>query len=173
VYKNGLHHGYDAVGFLEYDIPLIPDRVDLSPNITDYIKDFIKSHDRFICPMSFRHSLSRLWGQSEITMNGINSMTQIVIDYNEFFDTRHDPELLSESNDIVGTQQSFLTDVKSFEEFMPFVAHVVEKRLPQRPGSFMRPSTLMDRYYALSMYFGGYNYPIPLIHKNMKQWNEQ
>ncbi len=172
VFKNGLYKNYDYVGFLEYDIILKSIQPAIPKTVTKHIIAMCEQNPNLIAPYSFQHPLSRLFGQKDIKNNGINAMEQIVYDYNHFFGTKYDPLALAKLNELVTSQQSFLTDVKTFESIMEFIAYVIENKLAERPNSWHRPSTLLDRYFAVALYFAGDPKPLYLKHASLKQWKD-
>lgn len=169
IYKNNLYKDLNHIGFLEYDIPL--ERSDLK-SVTGAIQEIVSNNERVIVPYRYQHTLAVLRNQKDIKMNGRNAIDQIFDDYNEFFGTNHKPKQYL--NEKVTTQQSFLSDTKTFEKIMGFISHVIENKLAERKSSWHRPSTLMDRYFAVSLLLenDAKTIPLPLEHQNLKQWSE-
>lgn len=170
VYKNKLHTDVNYVGFLEYDIPL---KVENGPeSVTRRITEIIEGHDRVIIPYRYKHKLQTYHNQEDITLNGKNAIEQIFIDYNNYWGTNYDYRNYLQCQ-VVG-QQSFLADTATFDNLMEFIEYVIEKRLAERPGSFRRPSTLLDRYIAVAILLDekAEKIPIPLNHQNKSQWED-
>ena len=165
-YKNNLYKYLDYIGFIEYDMQF-------KEGTTKEINR-ICNGEKLVTPFSFRHQLKRLSSQSEIKMNGSNSIHQIIIDYNNYFGTNYSFHNIKNKTDLVGTQQSFLMDTDTFQKIMKFISFVIENKYCERENSWERPSTIMDRYFALCMYFeqheGTRFIPIPLEHLNYQQW---
>ncbi|MFK7840338.1 MAG: phytanoyl-CoA dioxygenase family protein [Bdellovibrionales bacterium] len=169
IYKNNLHTNLSHIGFLEYDIPL--KRSDLK-SVSETISDIINKNERVIIPYRYQHTLSVLRNQKNIKMNGRNAVDQIFDDYNDYFNTTHKPKQYLDQK--VTTQQSFLADIKTFEKIMGFISHVIDNKLAERKNSWHRPSTLMDRYFAVSLLLenDAKTIPLSLEHQNLKQWSE-
>lgn len=168
-YKNNLHKDLDYIGFLEYDIPL--KHPDYS-SVTERIENIINGNQSLIVPYRYQHALKNLHKQKDIKINGKNAIDQIFDDYNQYFDTSFNRKDFMQA--IITSQQSFLADTKTFEKIMGFISHVIENKLAERPNSWHRPSTLMDRYFGISLLLenSAKTVPLPLEHQNMKQWSE-
>ena len=171
VYKNKLYENYDYVGFLEYDILLKSDSDSIPDAITNYISEVVEHNAKLVMSFSIRHSFKNLSDQHKIKINGVNAMSQIVSDYNDFFGTSYLVDRLLVSNELVSSQQSFLLDKATFENVMGFIAFVIENKLAEKPDSWQRPSTLLERYFGMSLLFEEKQIPLPLIHSNMQQWS--
>lgn len=141
VYKNKLYEGLDRIGFIEYDI-----------EFSDGMTADITNRPTELCYLSPKHELRKIVGQSSIRMNGVPCCKQIVDDYNEYFQKDYDYEQFAKSTMVVTSQQSFLVSVDIFEKIMAFITMVIESRLAERPKSWHRPSTLMDRYFAICLH---------------------
>ena len=171
-YKNNFHKDLDYIGFLEYDILLIPE--DKSPTIksvTRHTKDILNANKRVIIFYRHQHVLKTYYEQ-DINLSGKNAIVQIFEDYNSFWNTKYDYRAFL--NNKVCSQQSFLTDRQTFIEIMKFISFVIENRLAERPHSFRRPSTLLDRYIAvaLMLHSSSEKVSMSLKHSNLKQWKD-
>jgi hypothetical protein len=164
-YKNGLHEDLSHIGFLEYDLKLSEGFTKSMGNMTE--------HSSVVSPLSSKHHINTLISQN-INMNGKNCWKQMVEDYNAFFGKKYTLVDISKGNDIVGTQQSFFMDTKTFGKIMKFIEYVVENKLCERPKSWSRPSTIMDRYFSMCMHIEkmeGVKYlPVKLDHLNRQDW---
>lgn len=164
IYKNKCHWNLDAVGFMEYDLML-------NLNTTRVVDELVNNNENFIVPYSYFHPLKRLHNQSEIRMNNRNAIDMIFKDYNEFFKTKHHYDKYKEK--LITSQQSFLCDVETFNRIMKFISYVIEEKLCERPGSWRRPSTLMDRYFGVALMLDETKiYPHSLKHLSMQQWKD-
>lgn len=162
IFKNNKHKKFDAVGFMEYDLKF-------SETTTKDIQDIVNTNEKFIIPFSYQHPLKRLHGQTDIKIDKKNAIEMIFSDYNSYFKTKF--KLNKYKEKIVTSQQSFMCDVETFERIMGFISHVIESKLCERPNSWGRPSTLMDRYIGIALMLD--ETPIisySLKHMNMCQW---
>lgn len=162
IYKNDTHKKLDAVGFMEYDLKF-------DENTTKNITEIVNSNEKFIIPFSYQHPLKRLHGQKDIKIDKKNAIEVIFSDYNSFFKTKF--KLNKYLQEIVTSQQSFMCDVETFERIMSFISYVIENKLCERPNSWERPSTLMDRYIGIALMLDETSIiPYTIKHMNMCQW---
>jgi hypothetical protein len=163
IYKNGIYKPYSHVGFLEYDIPL-------SPGTTAKISKIVSANNRVYVPLRQHHTIN-LYHEQNHKIGGVNCIKQIFADYNKFFKSNHKLKPYLKAKKKVTGQQSFIVDVVTFEHVMSFISHVIENKLAERPKSWRRPSTLLDRYFAVALMLEDVlEKPIALKHLNFKQW---
>lgn len=181
VYKNELHKKYDYIGFMEYDLSLQPDKnskavsaIQDFSRFTEQIDVMIQKSDKLIVPLSIRHTFKSLFEQKNIVLNGKNAMSQIVNDYNQFKQTSYSLNNLIYQNPLVPTQQSFICDINTYNNLMKFIVYYIENKLAERPNSWKRPSTIMDRCIGVSLLLDleqNVNFQcVPLLHLNRKEW---
>lgn len=172
-YKNNLHENLDYIGFLEYDIPLMPeDPTNSIESVTQKTREILSSKKNVILHYRHQHILRTYIQQEHINLNGQNAIVQIFDDYNQFWSTSFDYNDFLDSK--VSGQQSFLADRETFRDIMQFISYVIEERLAERPHSFKRPSTLLDRYIAVALLLNqsADKISMSLKHQNRKQWSD-
>jgi hypothetical protein len=169
VYMSRLHAQMDYIGFMEYDIPL-------QPGTTALIQQLVNQRKRCLIPLSYRNSFRRLAKQAIHRLRGRQCMFTILSDFNAYFNTAHTMEELWDSNPTLVTQQSFITDRRTFGELGEFLAYVVHNKLAEArvSGDWTRPSTLLDRYIGLALYLLAprepVQVPVPLPHDSEQGW---
>ena len=191
IYKNKFYDDIDYVGFLEYDLSLEPDPVLIENNknvhsiqdlkniksINDEIEKQIKNNDRIIIILSGRHRFKSFFNQN-IMVNGKNLFYKIIDEFNSHFNTKHNVKQLLDENPVIGDQQSFLADKKTFEIIMEFISYIIEnKKVEIKDNNSKkntlkyRPSFLLARYIGIILHL--LNVPTKLIglkHLNKKEW---
>lgn len=162
IYKNGVHRGLKAIGFVEYDLVF-------SETFTSRNREIVSENESFITPFSYIHTLRKLYNQNSIKVRGRNAIKMIFKDYNRFFKTRHSYTNYLDS--VVTSQQSFMCDVQTFDRVMGFITHIIESKRCEGWFTGPRPSTLLDRYIAVALLLDAS--PIienPLRHKSHHEW---
>ena len=90
--------------------------------------------------------------ENDITINGLNWSIQIIKDYNTFFGTNHTREEVHSEDPIIGTQQSFICDIKTFEKLGTFLEYLIEEKGVHDKYVPM-PATLFERYVGIFFHF--------------------
>ena len=182
IYKNKIYQDLDYIGFMEYDLSLEPDPVLIkkNPNVesiqklknvesmTSLIENTMINNKKLIIILSGRHRFKSFFEENTI-INEQNLFYKIVNEYNEHFITNHSVQELLDENPVLGDQQSFLADTKTFEKIMGFMTTIIEGKKAEHKG--LRPSFLLARYFGVTIHL--MNVPTKLIslkHLNKHEW---
>jgi hypothetical protein len=182
IYKNKIYNNLNYIGFIEYDLSLESDPVLIQNNpkieeiqklkniksINNEIEKQIKNNKRLIIILSGRHRFKSFFNQNTI-IDGKNLFYKIIDEFNTHFNTNHSVNQLLEENPVLGDQQSFLCDIKTFEIIMEFISYIIENKKVEYNG--LRPSFLLARYFGVILHL--LNIPTKLIslkHLNKHEW---
>ena len=132
------------------------------------IENTIKENKEIIIILSGRHRFKNFYNQN-IIINGKNLFFKIVDEYNAYFNTNHSVQELLDENPIMGDQQSFLADKKTFENIMGFITTIIEEKKAEHEG--LRPSFLLARYFGITIHLINVTTKLlSLKHLNKHEW---
>lgn len=118
------------------------------------------------------HSIDDIFQQTYIKIDGRNSIEVIVDDFNVFHKTNFDLNWIKKSFDNFPTQQSFFSDVETFDKIMSFIVYIIENRSLTTWNSYKIPATLLERYFGVSILLNSFRGSINLSHRNSMEWRE-
>lgn len=182
IYKNEVYKNLDYIGFMEYDLCLEPDPTLIKQNpdvkeiqdmkniksMTKEIHKYMKENERLIILLSARYRFNDFFSEENI-IEGRNFYYRVFDDFNKYYNTNHKVEDILKENPVLGDQQSFLADKKTFELLMGFISYLVESKRAEVPG--FRPSYLLARYIGMSLHL--LNIPTKLLslkHLSKHEW---
>lgn len=154
------------IGFLEYDLKL-------SDGFTKSVKEILNKHkeDKFLIFPSVRHKLIKLDNQRLIKISGKKWLKFFIHDYNKRYNTEYKYKTFLEKNknELIPTQQSFICDIKTYDELSSYVFNFISE-YPNRALYSPRPSTVLERFIGLFLFIKSLEYKnvykIPLEHKH-------
>lgn len=182
IFKNKIYQKHQYIGFLEYDLSLEIDPVLVKNNpkvssiqklshiksINQEISRLLSNNSRIIILLSARHRFESFFSENNM-IGGKNLFYHIVDNYNQFFKTSHTVQELLDNNPVLGDQQSFLADQKTFESVMSFISSIIEQKKVEING--FRPSYLLARYIGVTLYFLDIpTHLLSLKHLNKHEW---
>ena len=184
IYKNELYKNLNYIGFIEYDLSLEVDPKTINRNphnneiqkqknikkITEHIKNIVTENERIIIVLSARNRFRVFYEEANnMLINGQNLFNIILEHFNKFYNTNHCFKDIWDANPLIGDQQSFLADKKSFETIMGFLSYLIENKVAELPG--FRPSFLLPRYLGMTFYL--LDIPTKILslkHLNKHEW---
>jgi hypothetical protein len=166
----GLHNEHSHIGFLEYDIEL--NVSDQMTSVGAQLNSFAKSSkvERVISFSSAR-KIKDLESQTEITIRGENAITSL-------YKALPNPRGISYQDLLekpAVTQQSFFLESSRFEDVVLPVQRLVEaKFFEQGLNTWHRPSTLLERAFAvqLALQFENIEFSNSL-HNSQQGWSDK
>ncbi len=157
LFVNKIYKELDYIGLIEYDHQLkfnLKDsktcNVSLEGSVTTFINDTLEKSDEIIISLSARWRFIHLYKQGGTQINRKNCIDVFIADYNNYFETQYKIRDLKKKNPIIPTQQSFITDKRTFKRIMGFITHIIDKY--PHTGYRPRPSTVLERYIGLALY---------------------
>jgi len=160
IYKNNLHQGLDAIGFLHWDKEL-KTTGDQSYDVVDKINQqldhqvHISFETHFTSHDYHQRILADIRQPEKYKGKGTNCYDYILNDYNQFFGTHYSINDFMDKQ-VINLCSCFMVPGIVFEKMMPFISSVIESKkldIFDTNGFYRIQGIFMERYFGLFLSF--------------------
>lgn len=160
VFKNNMYKEFDYVGFVHWDYELLSENKFFGYEISSAIEVLITANEKFISFSTY--SFAEDYAQNimmdkifpnTLTGNGINCWDEIIKDYNSFFISDIDLNLMMTKR--INLCSAFLCKKDIFQELMKFFSFIVESKKLEAfdlEHNYRFQGGMMERYVGCFSY---------------------